>query len=168
MVSKTGHSLIKSKMKKTGGPLAGEMSGHVLLADDYYGFDDALYAGGPAAGGIGATRKVRDRSAQGNPADAEHARTAVPARRGALVCREGRNHRPADHATRSRGGKRQHGRWRAGRHPRWLVAAERVEHAGRAGCTRGERYRGRPRPAAVEDRRATGCLRAGARGKRRD
>ncbi|MEO0462378.1 MAG: phosphomannomutase/phosphoglucomutase [Pseudomonadota bacterium] len=42
---KTGHSLIKSKMKETGSPLAGEMSGHIFFADDYYGFDDALYAG---------------------------------------------------------------------------------------------------------------------------
>jgi phosphomannomutase len=42
---KTGHSLIKSKMKETGAPLAGEMSGHVFFAHDYYGFDDALYAG---------------------------------------------------------------------------------------------------------------------------
>lgn len=42
---KTGHSLIKAKMKETGSPLAGEMSGHVFFADRYYGFDDALYAG---------------------------------------------------------------------------------------------------------------------------
>ncbi|MXO75270.1 phosphomannomutase [Altererythrobacter aerius] len=42
---KTGHSLIKSKMKETGAPLAGEMSGHVFFADTYYGYDDALYAG---------------------------------------------------------------------------------------------------------------------------
>ncbi|RPF71300.1 phosphoglucomutase/phosphomannomutase PgmG [Aurantiacibacter spongiae] len=42
---KTGHSLIKSKMKETGSPLAGEMSGHVFFADAYYGYDDALYAG---------------------------------------------------------------------------------------------------------------------------
>jgi phosphomannomutase len=41
---KTGHSLIKSKMKETGAPLAGEMSGHVFFAHQYYGFDDALYA----------------------------------------------------------------------------------------------------------------------------
>lgn len=41
---KTGHSLIKSKMKETGSPLAGEMSGHLFFADKYYGFDDALYA----------------------------------------------------------------------------------------------------------------------------
>lgn len=42
---KTGHSLIKSKMKETGAPLAGEMSGHVFFAHEYYGYDDALYAG---------------------------------------------------------------------------------------------------------------------------
>ena len=41
---KTGHSLIKSKMKEVGSPLAGEMSGHIFFAQDYYGFDDALYA----------------------------------------------------------------------------------------------------------------------------
>ncbi len=41
---KTGHSLIKSKMKETGAPLAGEMSGHVFFAHRYYGFYDALYA----------------------------------------------------------------------------------------------------------------------------
>jgi len=40
---KTGHSLIKSKMKETHAPLAGEMSGHIFFADVYYGFDDALY-----------------------------------------------------------------------------------------------------------------------------
>ncbi|MBA3055132.1 MAG: phosphomannomutase/phosphoglucomutase [Sphingomonadales bacterium] len=41
---KTGHSLIKSKMKEVHAPLAGEMSGHVFFAHQYYGFDDALYA----------------------------------------------------------------------------------------------------------------------------
>ena len=42
---KTGHSLIKSKMKETGSPLAGEMSGHIFFKHRWYGFDDALYAG---------------------------------------------------------------------------------------------------------------------------
>ncbi len=41
---KTGHSLIKEKMRETGARLAGEMSGHMFFADDYYGYDDALYA----------------------------------------------------------------------------------------------------------------------------
>ena len=42
---KTGHSLIKSKLKETGAPLAGEMSGHLFFKDRWYGFDDGLYAG---------------------------------------------------------------------------------------------------------------------------
>ncbi len=42
---KTGHSLIKSKMKETKALLAGEMSGHIFFADRYFGFDDAIYAG---------------------------------------------------------------------------------------------------------------------------
>lgn len=41
---KTGHSLIKAKMKEENAPLAGEMSGHIVFADDYYGYDDAIYA----------------------------------------------------------------------------------------------------------------------------
>lgn len=44
IIWKTGHSLIKSKMKETKALLAGEMSGHIFFADKYYGFDDALYA----------------------------------------------------------------------------------------------------------------------------
>lgn len=41
---RTGHSLIKEKMKVEGSPLAGEMSGHFFFADEYYGYDDAIYA----------------------------------------------------------------------------------------------------------------------------
>jgi phosphomannomutase / phosphoglucomutase len=41
---KTGHSLIKAKMKETHAELAGEMSGHMFFSDRYYGFDDAIYA----------------------------------------------------------------------------------------------------------------------------
>jgi phosphomannomutase len=41
---KTGHSLIKSKMKETGAPIAGEMSGHIFFKHRWFGFDDALYA----------------------------------------------------------------------------------------------------------------------------
>jgi phosphomannomutase/phosphoglucomutase len=41
---KTGHSLIKAKMKEEHAALAGEMSGHMFFADRYYGYDDALYA----------------------------------------------------------------------------------------------------------------------------
>lgn len=41
---KTGHSLIKAKMKETGAELAGEMSGHMFFVDRWFGFDDAIYA----------------------------------------------------------------------------------------------------------------------------
>ncbi|MEM4380270.1 MAG: phosphomannomutase/phosphoglucomutase, partial [Thermoplasmatales archaeon] len=40
---KTGHSLIKAKMKELKAPLAGEMSGHIFVGERYYGFDDAVY-----------------------------------------------------------------------------------------------------------------------------
>ena len=53
---KTGHSLIKSKMKETGSPLAGEMSGLIFFKHEWYGFDDALYA---------AVRLIRAVSASG-------------------------------------------------------------------------------------------------------
>lgn len=60
---KTGHSLIKTKMKETHAPLAGEMSGHIFFADKFYGHDDALYCGvrllniiGQATGGLTALR----------------------------------------------------------------------------------------------------------------
>lgn len=42
---RTGHSLIKAKLKETGAPLAGEMSGHIFFKERWYGFDDGLYAG---------------------------------------------------------------------------------------------------------------------------
>ena len=42
---KTGHSFIKAKLKESGAPLAGEMSGHMFFKERWYGFDDALYAG---------------------------------------------------------------------------------------------------------------------------
>ena len=42
---KTGHSLIKAKLKETGSPLAGEMSGHIFFKERWYGFDDAIYCG---------------------------------------------------------------------------------------------------------------------------
>lgn len=42
---KTGHSLIKAKMKEIGAVFTGEMSGHIFFADEYFGYDDAIYAG---------------------------------------------------------------------------------------------------------------------------
>jgi phosphomannomutase/phosphoglucomutase len=42
---RTGHSLVKAKLRETGAPLAGEMSGHIFFKERWYGFDDGLYAG---------------------------------------------------------------------------------------------------------------------------
>jgi phosphomannomutase/phosphoglucomutase len=42
---KTGHSLVKAKLRETGAPLGGEMSGHIFFSDRWYGFDDGLYSG---------------------------------------------------------------------------------------------------------------------------
>ncbi|HXP29601.1 MAG TPA: phosphomannomutase/phosphoglucomutase [Stellaceae bacterium] len=62
---RTGHSLIKTKMAEIGAPLAGEMSGHIFYADDYYGYDDALYAAvrlvGILARGSESLAALRDR-----------------------------------------------------------------------------------------------------------
>ena len=44
VIYKTGHSLIKAKMKEMDAVFTGEMSGHLFFADEYYGYDDALYA----------------------------------------------------------------------------------------------------------------------------
>jgi phosphomannomutase len=44
IMARTGHSPMKEKMLETGAPIAGELSGHIFFGDDYYGFDDALYA----------------------------------------------------------------------------------------------------------------------------
>ncbi|MDB5774651.1 MAG: Phosphomannomutase [Herbaspirillum sp.] len=45
LMCRTGHSLVKAKMRETGAPFGGEMSGHIFFKDRWYGFDDGLYAG---------------------------------------------------------------------------------------------------------------------------
>jgi phosphomannomutase len=56
----TGHSLIKAKLKETGAPIAGEMSGHIFFGERWYGFDDATYT---AAGLLEIQSRSRDPSA---------------------------------------------------------------------------------------------------------
>jgi len=65
---KTGHSLIKAKMKEEHAELAGEMSGHMFFADRYYGYDDALYA---------ACRLIEIVAASGKPLSAQLAGVPV-------------------------------------------------------------------------------------------
>jgi len=57
---KTGHSLVKAKLKETGAPLAGEMSGHIFFKDRWFGFDDGLYTG---------ARLLEILSKENNPSD---------------------------------------------------------------------------------------------------
>jgi len=57
---KTGHSLLKSRLKETGAPLAGEMSGHMFFAERYFGFDDALFAAGRLLRYVAATGQSFD------------------------------------------------------------------------------------------------------------
>jgi phosphomannomutase len=64
---KTGHSLIKSKMKETGAPLAGEMSGHIFFQHRWYGFDDALYAAVRLIEAVSASGKSMNEIVDGMP-----------------------------------------------------------------------------------------------------
>ncbi len=57
---KTGHALIKDKMKETQALLAGEMSGHIFIKDDWYGFDDAIYAAARVLALLSAQTKTSD------------------------------------------------------------------------------------------------------------
>ena len=57
---KTGHSLIKSKLQETGAPIAGEMSGHMFFSEDFFGFDDALFAAGRLLRYVASTGETLD------------------------------------------------------------------------------------------------------------
>ena len=78
---KTGHSLIKSKMKETGAPLAGEMSGHIFFKHRWYGFDDALYAAVRLIEAVAPVGQVADRDHGRDAEVGRDARTALPGRR---------------------------------------------------------------------------------------
>ena len=129
---KTGHSLIKSKMKETGAPLAGEMSGHIFFKHHWYGFDDALYA---------AVRLIRAVSASGKSLtelkDEMPVSVATPELRFQVdESPQVRGDRRGRRAARGRGRRGQFDRRRAGQDRRRLVAAARLQHPGRAGRPR--------------------------------
>ena len=78
---KTGHSLVKSKLKETGAPLAGEMSGHIFFKDRWFGFDDGLYTG---------ARLLEILSNEKNPSDTlNHLPNAICTPELQLACAEG-------------------------------------------------------------------------------
>jgi phosphomannomutase/phosphoglucomutase len=60
VIWKTGHSLIKAKLKETGAELAGEMSGHMFFSNRFWGFDDAIYAAGRLAEGLSKRKETLD------------------------------------------------------------------------------------------------------------
>ncbi len=64
---KTGHSLIKNKMKEEGALLAGEMSGHLFFAERYFGYDDAIYAGARLLEILSRTEKSTSQLLEGLP-----------------------------------------------------------------------------------------------------
>ncbi|MBK1688052.1 phosphomannomutase/phosphoglucomutase [Rubrivivax gelatinosus] len=82
---KTGHSLIKAKLKETGAPFAGEMSGHLFFSERWYGFDDAMYT---------AARLLEILSREADPSaflDALPTSFSTPELN--VPCAEGENHR---------------------------------------------------------------------------
>ena len=79
-MEKTGHSFIKSTMKKTGALVAGEMSGHIFFKERWYGFDDGMYAG---------ARLLEILSAFDNPSEVLNScRKAFPLRNSTSTCRK--------------------------------------------------------------------------------
>ncbi len=155
---KTGHSLIKAKMAETGAPLAGEMSGHTFYADKWYGFDDALYAGGTSSGYSGPLGKTALGDARRLAAGVEHTGTAVRRGRGPEIQGDRGSRRTAAPA----GGARVGHRRRASAHRRWLVAVACVQHPGGAGGPR--RGEQRARAGAAEAGSGGSARRLGHRG----
>jgi phosphomannomutase len=81
---KTGHSLAKAKLKETGAPLAGELSGHIFFAERWYGFDDAMYT---AARLLEILSREHDPSAVLNALPTSHATPELN-----VPCAEGEQH----------------------------------------------------------------------------
>ncbi len=155
---KTGHSLIKSKMKETGAPLAGEMSGHIFFKHRWYGFDDALYAAVRLIEAVSASGRTLTRIMDSMPRTmaTPEMRFQVDESRKFTIVDEVRDRLSADGANvDSTDGVRS-------QHRRWLVALARLEHAGCA-CFAGRgEGRGRPRSAHCADRRSARKIRRGA------
>ena len=84
----TGHSLIKAKLKESGAPLAGEMSGHIFFAERWYGFDDATYT---AARLLEILSRSKDPSAMLNTLPTSHSTPELN-----VPCAEGEHHSVID------------------------------------------------------------------------
>ena len=141
MLWKTGHSLIKARMKEVGAALAGEMSGHTFFGERWYGFDDGLYSG---------ARLLEILSRHDDPsARAERAaRRALSTPELNLACKEGEKH-AADRGAAAHGEVPRRERGDPHRRPARRVSGRlrpraRVEHdAGGRAALRGRRRRRR-------------------------
>ena len=135
---KTGHSLIKARMKELKAPLAGEMSGHIFFGGDYYGFDDALFAAARLLEIVSAGPPGPRPAPGGPPTDVRHAgdQGRLPRRR----------------QVRDRGSRlgvlrvplrRQYDRWGSDRVSRRVGPAASLEYpAGSRDALRGDECRG--------------------------
>ena len=88
LMYKTGHSLVKAKLKETGAPFAGEMSGHIFFAERWYGFDDATYTAGRL---LEILSKASDPSAVLNALPTSHSTPELN-----VPCAEGEHHAVID------------------------------------------------------------------------
>ena len=123
---KTGHSLIKSKMKETDAPLAGEMSGHIFFKHEWYGFDDALYAAVRTIRAVSASGKSLTELKERNAGLGRHARTSLPGRREPQVRGRRRSRRAARRRRRQRQLDRRRPR-QARRDGWWLLRASNTQ-----------------------------------------
>ena len=74
ILSRTGHSFIKKKLKETNAALAGEMSGHIFFKERWYGFDDALYTGARLLEIVSKSNKTCSEIFDEFPVNSKHAR----------------------------------------------------------------------------------------------
>ena len=162
MMWKTGHSLVKAKMREIGAPLAGEMSGHIFFGERWYGFDDATYT---------AARLLEIVSASADPSAVLNALpTSFSTPELNVPCVEGE---PAEVVARLRAeakfpgrARDRHHRRRARRVRRRLRPRPRVEHdAGAGPALRGNDTRGAgAHPGRLHGRAACGQARRAGRG----
>ncbi len=132
IMTRTGHSIIKTRMKETGSPLAGEMSGHMFFADDWYGFDDAIYASGRLAQLVASSPRSLGDLADELPRYHATPEIRVDCPDTSKVRRRGRDPRPLPRHPRGRGGG-----WGASELPGRLGARARLEHPAGARPARG-------------------------------
>ena len=147
---KTGHSLIKSKMKETGAPLAGEMSGHIFFKHRWYGFDDALYAAVRLIEAVSASGQSLTEIMDAMPKTRRDARAALPGRRGRASSRSSRKSATASPPT-----ARRSTRPTASASARATAGGCSAPRTRRTCWSRGRRRRIRPASSASSPRSTT-------------